>query len=80
MANTDMSIRLLEVVRATLEHKYNTVGIPEVEREARDLIEYLLNSWHCEMNWLNTYKARKDTTMNFVSGMPCDASALQAPT
>lgn len=69
MANTDMSIRLTEVVKAAFEAKYTSTALhmSEGDRDVGDLIEYLSNSWHCEMNWLKTYKARKDTTMNFVS-------------
>ncbi|KIW38127.1 uncharacterized protein PV06_10087 [Exophiala oligosperma] len=68
MANTDMSIRLTEVVKAAFEAKYTSTALhmSEGDRDVGDLIEYLSNSWHCEMNWLKTYKARKDTTMNFV--------------
>jgi hypothetical protein len=38
-------------------------------RETHQALEYARNSFYCQRDWLTTYKARKDTAMNFV-GLP----------
>jgi len=37
-------------------------------RDTGTALKYIRDSFYCQKNWLNTYKARKDTAMNFVSG------------
>lgn len=40
-------------------------------RETHHALEYARNSFYCQRDWLTTYKARKDTAMNFVSRVFC---------
>ncbi|EXJ53360.1 uncharacterized protein A1O5_13400 [Cladophialophora psammophila CBS 110553] len=67
MANTDMSIKLTDIIKSAFDSSPLAKSPQEsVVAETAELLEYLSHSWNCEMNWLRTYKARKDTTMNFV--------------
>jgi len=36
-------------------------------RNTHVALEYVRDSFYCQRDWLTTYKARKDTAMNFVS-------------
>jgi hypothetical protein len=38
-------------------------------------MEWILKTWQCQKNWLVSYKARKDTAMNFVRVSMLDVSA-----
>jgi hypothetical protein len=73
IASAHMSIKLAEkmldthskLVMASEEH----VGPAGVFiRDTDTALKYVRDSFYCQKDWLNTYKARKDTAMNFVSG------------
>lgn len=70
IANADMSISLCEEMlkaHATFCGGATAALPPESWRQAQDSMEWILKTWHCQKNWLVSYKARKDTAMNFVS-------------
>lgn len=69
IANADMSIALCEEMlnaHATFRGGAPSGLLPESVRQVQDSMEWLLKTWHCQKNWLVSYKARKDTAMNFV--------------
>jgi hypothetical protein len=70
IANADMAIKIHEEMldafkqlqaHVNLQSHRNTVNSTE------DALRYTLKSMQCQRNWLVSYKARKDTAMNFVS-------------
>jgi hypothetical protein len=70
IANADMAIKIHEEMldafkqfqaQENLQSHTNTVHSTE------DALRYTLKSMQCQRNWLVSYKARKDTVMNFVS-------------
>jgi len=67
IANAAMSIRLCEDM---LEAYDRFVGPCEGAlaswRQTRDSMAWILKTWRSQNNWLVSYKARKDTAMNFV--------------
>ena len=68
IANADMSIRLCEeMLEAYIAFSTEPKAPPKSWRQVRDSMEWILKTWHCQKNWLISYKARKDTAMNFVS-------------
>ncbi|KAI1613105.1 hypothetical protein EDD36DRAFT_488149 [Exophiala viscosa] len=70
IANADMSIMLCkEMLDAYAAFsKSDTLQGPPLEprRQLQDSLGWVLKTWHCQKNWLISYKARKDTAMNFV--------------
>jgi len=70
IANADMSIMLCkEMLDAYVAFSKSdpSQGPPlEHRRQLQDSLEWVLKTWHCQKNWLISYKARKDTAMNFV--------------
>jgi hypothetical protein len=72
IANADMSTKLCEEM-LTAYMKFSESDCKTSPSSAFgstiDALHYILNSMRCQRNWLISYKARKDTAMNFVS---CD--------
>lgn len=68
IANANMSIRLCNQLLAAFR-KYMPESRDQCEavRETGDSLQYVSDSFECQLSWLNTYKARKDTAMGFVS-------------
>ncbi|KAI9705287.1 MAG: hypothetical protein M1820_005286 [Bogoriella megaspora] len=67
IANANMSIRLCEeMLEAYSTFSTEPTNPPESWRQIHDSIQWVLKTWHCQKNWLISYKARKDTAMNFV--------------
>ena len=68
IANALMSIKLSEeMVGAYRAYCIDNEKGPAYHRQIADALSYLLKSWNCQRDWLVSYKARKDTAMNFVS-------------
>lgn len=76
IANAHMSIkiaeRMLEAHSAFMmmgtDHLQKEKGPTAVfVRDTHYALEYARNSFYCQKDWLSSYKARKDTAMNFVS-------------
>ena len=68
IANADMSIRLCEeMLEAYIAFSTDPKTPPKSWRQVRDSMGWILKTWHCQKNWLVSYKARKDTAMNFVN-------------
>ena len=74
IASAHMSIKLAE--RMLESHSTFMMGenLPLSDRQSATFVrdthhalEYVRNSFYCQRDWLTTYKARKDTAMNFVS-------------
>ncbi|OIW29321.1 hypothetical protein CONLIGDRAFT_680170 [Coniochaeta ligniaria NRRL 30616] len=69
IANAHMAIKLGEKMLA--DHATFCMGSEPARavRETHDTLEYVRDSFYCQRDWLTTYKARKDTAMNFVFNM-----------
>lgn len=70
IANSHMHIKICEDMLQAHHSFYNPADpakMSVVARQTGDSLRYLLKSMHCQRDWLVTYKARKDTAMNFVS-------------
>ncbi|KAL9617196.1 MAG: hypothetical protein Q9160_008001 [Pyrenula sp. 1 TL-2023] len=73
IANADMSIRLCEeMLEAYVDFSKGADHPPGSWRQVQDSMEWILKTWQCQKNWLISYKARKDTAMNFVRLSLCD--------
>ncbi|RYP05121.1 hypothetical protein DL764_004037 [Monosporascus ibericus] len=67
IANADMSIKLSEeMIVAYNAFCSGEATLPDSWRHIQDSMEWILRTWQCQKNWLVSYKARKDTAMNFV--------------
>ncbi|KAK5997632.1 hypothetical protein PT974_02996 [Cladobotryum mycophilum] len=72
IANAHMSIKLCEkmlTAHATYCMGPRPINLPKTVRETHGALEYIRDSFYCQRDWLTTYKARKDTAMNFVFNM-----------
>ncbi|KAI1387584.1 uncharacterized protein F4822DRAFT_407031 [Hypoxylon trugodes] len=67
IASADMSIELCrEMLEAYMSFTANGIEDPASRQHVQDSMAWILKTWHCQKNWLISYKARKDTAMNFV--------------
>ncbi|KAK4183621.1 hypothetical protein QBC35DRAFT_477992 [Podospora australis] len=72
LANAHMSIKIAE--RMLEAHSMFMMGRERLHkgpaaafiRDTHQALEYARNSFYCQKDWLSSYKARKDTAMNFV--------------
>ncbi|KAM7216725.1 hypothetical protein V8F06_007835, partial [Rhypophila decipiens] len=74
IASAHMSIKLAELMLES--HSLYMMGggggkaLPSISvSDTHHALEYARNSFYCQRDWLTTYKARKDTAMNFVFNM-----------
>ncbi|KAK4464440.1 hypothetical protein QBC42DRAFT_295082 [Cladorrhinum samala] len=80
IANAHMSIKIAErMLEAHSAFMMMTTGGADLDdgsqkegpaqifiRDTHNALEYVRNSFYCQKDWLSSYKARKDTAMNFV--------------
>lgn len=75
IASAHMSIKIAEqmleshsmFIMAGEREKISPGPAASFVRDTHGTLEYIRNSFYCQRDWLTTYKARKDTAMNFVS-------------
>lgn len=85
IANADMSIKLCEEMLEAYTTFSREIMMPsESWSQVLDSMKWILKTWHCQKNWLVSYKARKDTAMNFVraeirnAGVRADLEGVQS--
>ncbi|KAI1269274.1 hypothetical protein F5Y18DRAFT_180419 [Xylariaceae sp. FL1019] len=67
IANANMSISLTrEMLSAYSTFIPADCDAPHTWRHVEDSIDWILKTWQCQKNWLESYKARKDTAMGSV--------------
>jgi hypothetical protein len=72
IANAAMSINLSQdMLDAYDRFVESPMNAPASWRQTRDSMVWILKTWQCQNNWLVSYKARKDTAMNFVRRPAC---------
>ena len=71
IANSHMSIKIAErmleahsMFMMTKERQKGPAAV--IINDTHAALQYVRNSFYCQKDWLTTYKARKDTAMNFV--------------
>ena len=70
IANADMAIKIYEEMLdafTQFQAQENLESHTSAVHSTEDALRYTLKSMQCQRNWLVSYKARKDTAMNFVS-------------
>lgn len=70
IANADMSLKLCQKMLNAymrLSDIQGKASKTHAFRSTEDALRYTLESMKCQKDWLISYKARKDTAMNFVS-------------